>query len=245
MTMEYIFTYEELHINPPPIPENDAINIEMGQDLFSWKTIHRFSEIEVRPNTLILCDIDDTILHHPAINQYWEDIIHIFFSSQCGYNASQSEEETTRYLDKVFAEIPMRHTDKDGFFEMLASATDFAFVTARDEVAKDFTYDNLRCIGVDPDKYPVHFCGGRVNKGEYIQQYFDLSKYEHVVFIDDQPRNLENVFLLIFHPGLEVYQFDFAERPAADKYYPFPAGFPENLGFDGTFLIETDQQHIG
>ena len=235
--MEYIFTYEELNINPlTPIIENDAIDIELGQDLFSWKTIHRFSEIEVRPNTLILCDIDDTILHHPAINQYWEEIIHLFFSSQCGYNASQAAEETNRYLDKVFAEIPIRHTDNDGFFEMLEVATDFAFVTARGEVAKDFTYDNLRGLGIDPEKYPVHFCGGHVNKGEYIQNHFDLSKYEHVVFIDDQPRNLENVFLLIFHPGLEVYQFDFAERPAAKEYYPFPEGFPAHLWFDGSFL---------
>ena len=44
-----------------------------------WKTIQRFSEIEIKPNTLVLCDIDDTLLHHPAINNEWVDMIqHLF-----------------------------------------------------------------------------------------------------------------------------------------------------------------------
>lgn len=213
----------------------EEIDIENPYNIFSWKKIHKFSEIEVRPNTLILCDIDDTILHHPAINHSWIAVIHRFFSAKCDYDDSKAYSKTNRYLNTVYEEIPMRHTDKEGFFEMVDKAAEFAFVTARDESAKIFTYENLRCIGVDPDKYPVHFCGGS-NKGDHIQQNFDLSKYEHVIFIDDQSHNLENVFLLVFHPGLEVYKFEFAERPPPKEYYPFPLGFPRNVVFDGNFL---------
>jgi len=205
-----------------------------------WKPIHSFSEIEVSPNTLILCDIDDTLLHHPAINNDWVHVIYLFFTQQYysthgSYNRVQSEIDTNQYLDTVFESIPMRHTDREGFFAMLDKAADFAFVTARGSVAKDFTYSNLRSIDIDPEKYPVHFCG-YMDKGEYITQHFDMSKYDRVIFIDDQPRNLENVFLLVFHDNLQLYEFQFIREESPYDYYPLPPGFDPNMRFDGVML---------
>jgi hypothetical protein len=115
-------------------------------------------------------------------------------------------------------------------------ATDFAFVTARQQVAKDFTYDNLRCLDIDPEKYAVHF-SGNMGKGDYINLHFDLSKYDRVVFIDDQPRNLENVFLRVFHTNLELYQFQYEREESLFDYYPLPSGFNPDLRFDGEVLV--------
>lgn len=209
-----------------------------------WKPIHTFSEIEVSPNTLILCDIDDTLLHHPAINNAWVNAIYVFFtqkyySTHGHYNRVQSEIDTNQYLDTVFNEIPMRHTDRDGFFAMIEKAADFAFVTARGSVAKEFTYSNLRSLDIDPEKYPVHFCWN-MDKGEYITQHFDVSKYDCVIFIDDQPRNLENVFLLVFHDNLKLYEFQMIREKSPYDYYPVPPGFDPKLRFDGEFFQEVE-----
>jgi hypothetical protein len=217
---------------------------EISQQLFRgfgvWKPIHSFSEIEVSPNTLILCDIDDTLLHHPAINVNWMIIIHNFFhikyhDKHGHYNKLQVEKKINQYLDSVFESIPMRHTDRDGFFAMVDGSTDIAFVTARQQVAKDFTYDNLRCLDIDPEKYAIHF-SGNMGKGDYINKNFDLAKYDRVVFIDDQPRNLENVFLRVFHTNLELYQFQTPSR--GNDYYPLPPGFNPDLRFDGESLVD-------
>ena len=44
-----------------------------------WTTIRAFGEIEIKPNTIVLCDIDDTLLHHPAFNHKWITLIHTLF----------------------------------------------------------------------------------------------------------------------------------------------------------------------
>jgi hypothetical protein len=75
-----------------------------------------------------------------------------------------------------------------------------------------------------------------MDKGEYITHNFDVSKYDCVIFIDDQPRNLENVFLLVFHDNLQLYEFQFIREESPYDYYPLPPGFNPNMRFDGVML---------
>jgi hypothetical protein len=120
---------------------------------------------------------------------------------------------------------------------MVEKSSDFAFVTARHEVAKDFTHQNLISIDVDPAVYKIHFCG-RVAKGEYIIRNFNLEKYDHVVFIDDQTPNLENVFFQVNHPSLILYQFKRDKTNDPADYYPLPRGINPLLMFDGENLVQ-------
>ena len=213
-----------------------------------WKPIHKFSEIDIKPNTLVLCDIDDTLLHHPAINNSWISLINTFFyvkheSISDVDNKTNAVHEINKYIDEVFNTIPMRHTDRDGFFDMVEKTHEFAFVTARTSTAKDFTYSNLRSLGIDPDVYKVHFCGYEP-KGQYIKRHFDLTKYENVVFIDDQTRNLENVLLIITHIGLKLYKFKHELNESPLDYYPLPPGFNPDFKFDGEMLRRIDTENL-
>ena len=206
-----------------------------------WKVIKSFSEIDIQPNTIVLCDIDDTLLHHPGINHSWSNLISVFFNiqyfEQTGtHNQTESNKNAIKFCDDVFNTIPLQHTDREGFFDMVKKSTEFAFVTARQENAKNFTYENLTALDIDPETFVVHFCGN-VEKGEYIVQHFDLEKYDHVVFIDDQIRNVENVLLRVNHVGLKVYQFKQDITTRSMDYYPLPEGFNPNLRFDGEELI--------
>jgi hypothetical protein len=91
-------------------------------------------------------------------------------------------------------------------------------------------------VGVEPEKYEVRFSGTE-EKGAYIMREFGdvLKSYEHVVFIDDQPRNLENVYAAVEHPSLSIYRF---QREAEDPYtyYPLPPDFNPYLRFNGTVV---------
>jgi hypothetical protein len=210
-----------------------------------WTTIQKFSEIDIQPNTLVLCDIDDTLLHHPGINNSWNVLINTFFYTQhCfetgNYDKYESNKKSDEFCNHIFETVLFQHTDRDGFFSMVEKATEFVFVTARHEVAKEFTYGNLRSIDVDPDKYKVHFCNG-VAKGEYIVRHFDLAKYDHVVFIDDQTPNLRNVLLRVNHASLKLYHFKRDKTIQHADYYPLPPGFNPLLRFDGENIVHIQE----
>lgn len=213
-----------------------------------WKVIKLFSEVDIHQNTIVLCDIDDTLLHHPGINHSWLNLMSIFFNMQHfeqkgTHNQNESDKNLVKFCDDVFNTIPLQHTDREGFFDMVGKSTEFAFVTARQEIAKNFTYENLTALNIDPETYIVHFCGNMA-KGEYINMHFDLKKYDHVVFIDDQIRNLENVLSVVDHPGLNVYQFEQDITTRSLNYYPLPNGFNPNLRFDGVDLIRIREDEV-
>jgi hypothetical protein len=211
------------------------------QSFHLWKVIKSFSEIDIQPNTIVLCDIDDTLLHHPGINHSWSNLISVFFNIQHfeetgTHNQTESNKKAVKFCDDVFNTIPLQHTDREGFFDMVKKSTEFAFVTARQENAKNFTYENLKSLDIDPEIMKVHFCGNEA-KGEYIVRNFDLEKYDHVVFIDDQLRNVENVVSVVNHVGLKVYRFEQDISMRSMDYYPLPEGFNPNLKFDGVDII--------
>jgi len=208
-----------------------------------WVTIKKFSEIDIEPNTIIFCDIDDTLIHHPILNGEWTMMLSIFFNMRqyvtTGKNDfAESAKATESYLDSVLAERPMLHTDKEGFFNMVNLAKRFVFVTARLPCTIEFTSQNLKSVDVDPENFEVRFSAGE-NKGEYIWREFGeiLGEYDSVVFIDDQPRNLENVYSAIQHPNLKLYRFS-REPPDPYTYYPLPPDFNPHLKFNGTMVID-------
>ena len=224
-----------------------------------WTDIQLFGEIAFDPDskTIVFCDIDDTLLHHPFLNATWTGILKLFFYMRNQQTFGISDEqlavkESEAFLDKVLSERPILHSDREGFFGLAEKVDKIVFVTARPPESKEFTDANLRSIDVDPDKYEVHY-NARSSKGEYIRAHFDLSEYDSVIFIDDQPPNLNSVLNAFSRedepkeeedatttttrsPKLDLYRFQrVLEDP--DIYYPFPPGFPTWYKFDGKHLV--------
>lgn len=207
----------------------------------SWIPIRSFSEIEILPNTLVVCDIDDTLIHHPFLNGSWMDILRLFFSIETQKKLGRPDNEIAtkllnEYLDEVMISRPIEHTDKSGFFEMVEKADKVVFLTARSPNSVEFTSRNLWSVGVDTNNHDLHF-SYMTPKGEYIMNHFFelLITYDHIVFIDDQIYNLDNVLSQVAHPGLRVYKFEHI-KDHPHIYYPFPPTFHSHLRFDGNDL---------
>jgi len=223
--------------------EDDFVDIEFERlsEIIAWKDIQLFSEIDIclDKKTIVFCDIDDTLLHHPIINSTWTSLILSFFKTRSRNralvfnNSASATKKYDDYMDQLLASKPMMHTDKDGFFAMADQVAKLVFVTARPKCSEKFTYDNLESIGVDTRRFEVHF-SDRENKGSYIKRNFDLSEYERVIFIDDQRYNLEAVFSALSDVDLELELYRF-NRVKEDPYvyYPFPDGFPSKYRFNG------------
>ena len=205
--------------------------------LTSWTDIRAFSEISVDPakKTIVFCDIDNTILHHPFTNPSWNQLIKICFYMR---NISHDRQKRANmeyevYLDHVLTSQPIQHTDFVGFCEMADHVEKLVFVTARQPETLQFTRQNLACVGIDPARFEIHFSDAE-EKGKYITRVFDLSGYDSVVFIDDLTHNLESVVNHVKHAGLQTYRFVRECDPYT--YYPFPPGFLENHRFNGEDL---------
>lgn len=232
--------------------EDDFIDIEFERlaEIPKWKDIQLFSEIDIcmDKKTIVFCDIDDTLLHHPIINPAWTSLILSFFKTRSRNrtlffnNSAYATKKYDDYMDQLLASKPMMHTDKDGFFAMADKVAKLVFVTARPKCSEKFTRDNLESIGVDTRRFEVHF-SDRENKGSYIKRNFDLSEYERVIFIDDQRYNLEAVFSALSDADLELELYRFY-RVKEDPYvyYPFPDGFPSKYRFNG-YDLEIWSEH--
>lgn len=170
-----------------------------------------FAHVEVVPNTLVLLDIDETILFYDGIDEDW-------WSERIDYHATSSQccNETAMLLsiDDWFRHISChhpRHTDRAGLDALLRSIEDthshLLFITARNPKYKPITIDHLRRLGLQRVEDRVHYLGGWP-KGDYIQTNIDTSSYARVVFIDDVSKNIASVADALTRDGkLRTYQF--------------------------------------
>lgn len=159
------------------------------------KPIHTFYSVDISHNSLVLCDIDDTVLAIPKCPKSFYDEGYDYYIN-IGYNETTAKKlvlsdwDLYRFLKKPSI------TDKEGFFHLLAriekSNSKLCFVTARSDCYHDKTLKDLKKINIDTDKFEIYYTNAGL-KGEYIKQNINLLDYENIVFIDDDYGHLENV----------------------------------------------------
>lgn len=148
--------------------------------------IKSFSEIKINKNTLIICDIDDTLLYTNKSTN--------LLTILCG-----------DCLPVVY------HTDNLGFQELLKNIKNteshICFLTARvnSTNCKKITKIDFNDIGLNYDDYNVYHCGP-IPKGEYIKKNISYDEYDEVIFIDDLDKNINNV-IVNFGLKIKCYKF--------------------------------------
>lgn len=172
--------------------------------------IHSFDLVRIVPGTLVLCDIDNTLLYSTedanSRGVYSQIYHHYFNAMHFDYEAA------TKIADHLYYTLyPMRPTDAAGFERMLfkirnTEGCELIFLTARNPSTVDFTADNFTQIGLNPEDHMIHF-SDTMPKGEYTKSQIDLRSYEKVVFIDDLRENIINMRMHIRRPPVDLYLF--------------------------------------
>ncbi len=174
-----------------------------------YKTISSFNDIPIKKNTLVLCDLDETLWKYDIPINFWQEQFKNHFST---VNHTEKAESLTleNWTDEVKNKVP-QHTDKEGFNNMLdriaKTNSDLVFVTARTREMEDFTVEHLRHLNLMFSFIPVHYVGTNQSKGEYILENIGVINYDHVVFIDDNLKNLQSVFK-IFWDKIMCFKFE-------------------------------------
>ncbi len=169
--------------------------------------ISSFREINIDQTkpTLILCDIDETLLT-------WKKNEAYFFNEQIKKTPNLSLPELYMLARNEFAiyrsTLPPIPTDIEGFREMIQKLalhpkSKCMFLTARS--ASYHTPIDFENIGIDYKSYIVHYTANQITKGQYIKKYIDVSSYQDVIFIDDNTEYIQSV--LIEELGIRCFQF--------------------------------------
>jgi hypothetical protein len=170
------------------------------------KIISSFNQIELINDLqyLILCDIDNTILHFPDCDIFCKKIIKDSYIIEEDY---EKELETLKILYKYIK--PPTHTDYNGFTNMIQKINKkhgkLIFLTARKSESDNFTKKHLNSIGIFPDYFEIHYTNSKISKGEYIKKYIDLSIWKNIIFIDDYDTNIKAVSDI--YPQIVCYKF--------------------------------------
>lgn len=171
--------------------------------------IKSFSEIPIdNKKTLIICDIDDTVLTVGRSINYFNEL------------AERDLPRSSPYLRENYAMgvyalyrryVLPSHTDLSGFQKMISqleenTESSFVFLTARSlhELVVQQTRKDLEHIGISSN-YRVYYTSNIISKGDYIMENIDLTPYEKVIFIDDKIENIDSVALRF--PKIITYQF--------------------------------------
>ena len=137
-----------------------------------YRVINSFDSIDIGDNSLLLCDIDETLFTNKLVR-------------------FQSKENKS-----IIKLILPKYTDKQGFLNLLnkirQTDSKLYFVTARDIRYFDFTRKQFKLLGINLVNFPVYFCG-TTPKGFVIKNQIKLDNFKKIIFLDDLKYNLDNV----------------------------------------------------
>lgn len=175
-----------------------------------FTVINTFKNIAFDDNKkpIVICDIDLTFIRPLYSYQYYYDSLKNDFS-----NSPQELSCMANELMRTSMAIGLiKHTDKQGFFEMLKKVKKLngklIFLTARSAFSHDKTVEQLKKAGLqNPEEYEIHYTGNTMTKGNYIKKYNLLQDYNHHIFIDDYPEYLDSAFKI--YPYMNCYLFKY------------------------------------
>ena len=137
----------------------------------SCRTINTFMDVVdyIIPTqkTLVICDIDDTILL-----------------------------QKVELLSGIYVNT-VKWTDYIGFHRLLSVTQEaggkLMFLTARSPESVPFTVQDFADLELRYDDFEVHYTGNIITKGQYIDRFIDVTPYDRVIFIDDLIPNIYTV----------------------------------------------------
>ena len=171
--------------------------------------INNFKNIIIKDNTLVLCDIDETLVRIKNIDKKWWIKTKNFFS---GFMEKEKEIEfaSFSYWLKYVSSHKAEFTDKEGFLYLLnqikeTNNSKIIFITSRPKNCIPITKKHFYDLNLDYNLYEIHHLNFKP-KGEFVYNNIDISNFENILFFDDHESNLENVFKY-FGNLITLYKF--------------------------------------
>ncbi len=174
-----------------------------------FHVINSYSAISLVARSLIVFDIDDTVVNFPDYGPSWWD------AKKAMYERIMTKEDADRATLHEWR-AAVHHVDpvpidKDGFLQFYAEAKaagcDIIFLTARTEKLKEVTHRHLKNSLMECAEGHVFFAE---DKGPALVDILKQRRpYHHVIFVDDLVKNHESVRQALDALGVPVDNYHF------------------------------------
>lgn len=161
-----------------------------------FKEITTFFDVKIRKNSLIMIDIDDTILKYEHLDkQWWKNTFNTHYEISKNYDVSD-QYTLNLWKSEIHKSYPL-HVDKSGIFDLFERAKyencKIIFLTARCSTLKEITIKHLNELEIFIDD--IYFTPN-VEKGIILKKIKTeiYGKYLHTICIDDIDSNLESIY---------------------------------------------------
>lgn len=174
-------------------------------------TIFEYLQITIIENSLIVFDIDDTIMHFEGIDSKWWDNKYQEYLEKYDNDVKKAKSLAIKdWIHHVTVNNP-KLINEDNFREFINIAykknCKIIFLTARDHTLRDITESHFEICNLNDFIKDIYFSE---NKGIALKeiinnQYNDI---KNIIFIDDLERNLLSVEKAISEShDLQLYLF--------------------------------------
>jgi len=171
--------------------------------------IKKFNEINVIPNSLIVFDIDDTLIKFDGIDQkWWINKInkHFKITQNDDFADYLAHKDWCDLVSKINPEIVDEEIHE--FIEFVKQKNcEIILLTARNSIMKDITKKHLETVNLYFDENNIYFNG---NKGEELFKIVH-EKYNYIsniIMIDDIENNLEDIKEKMLNTKFNVYLYN-------------------------------------
>jgi hypothetical protein len=173
------------------------------------KHINSFSQINpIKPKTLVVLDIDETILRFQQINKEWWDDT---YTRLLPYYKEKTFTHVELLWIKYISNNKPILLDKDNFYIFLENIknenSELILLTARNESISFLTMKHLESCGLDINLSQVFY---NKNKGEELQKIVTtiFPNIENILFVDDLEENLTNIQHVFNNDELSKYNLE-------------------------------------
>lgn len=116
----------------------------------------------LKKNSIVLCDINETILKYDGINdRWWRERFNSYYENNKDYD--ESDLNTLKDWKNFMSESNPKYTDEIGFINMLKEIkdtnSDLHFVTARTNDLVDITEKHFTPLNIDFYDSQIHYVG--------------------------------------------------------------------------------------
>ena len=207
------FTLEQTHEQTQEQTQERTQEQTQTKTKLIIKKTSSFGPININPNSLVLCDIDDTLIRYDLtlddfVKKTRDYLISVNDYLDEEYTFCLAKDEFAEYRD---SKCPYM-TDKKGWDKMYnqikETCSKLIFITARSIEYKEITRKHFESNELNYLDFDIHYTFEHsMSKAMYIQQYINMDGFDHIYFIDDQVSIVKNV--KITFPQIECYIFKY------------------------------------
>ena len=175
--------------------------------------INDYTQIRLIKNSLIIFDIDDTIIKFPELGKnWWKTTFDNYYKLHQNFDKADilTLEEWIQNIKIMKPEMIRKESFIKFFDKALENNCKIIFLTARNEKLKDLTLQHLlHCEVITKENFHnVYFSENKGDKLKKILQNPEYSNIKNIIFIDDLDRNLKDVYnALYFDYNVNLYHF--------------------------------------